>query len=579
MKPATRKLFSLEDLKKLGRTFQNLFSYATDERESESVANNPPSRDEAKQSIEEKTKELIPTPPSKEEKTKELIPTPPSKDLGKYAYSQYGVKQAFRYESDASLCLPEHTGFEDVKLIVTEDVGIHSRASIESTVELGFGLDFGTSSVKVVINNRNQRESYAVPFLKNKTGIATYLLPSAMYVTRTGNCSLTIPRFQGNFDRFSSLKLDLLNNRNSRDAQDRVVAFLALVIRQTRAWLFTRYPKFASELIEWRVCIGVPSNQQDTDLLNLWRRLLAAAWKVAGEQCKMSLSRARRALNTITNDNYDEEGTQFSSLSEIISETIAFLENHPQKNASQDYLIIDVGSGTFDMACFSLSRTDAYYKTDLAHTVCRLGTTNIHHNRLRWLKTAIESDCYFFQAEKERELLYQWIREIDEELQRTLRSPLVNETKEYLIGVSPFKDTFIEVDEALKEEISYTISGLKDKLWKEGKLPLNRIGKLQIFLCGGGADSEFYRKSISLENDFIKSRLWAKNNSFSLFQGVGALRMASEYPITQKDHSRLIVACGLSYSRDVQECAQQQEVISQPEGFSYYDRFVGKEQI
>jgi hypothetical protein len=48
--------------------------------------------------------------------------------------------------------------------------------------ELVMGLDFGTSSVKVVIGDAALDKSFLVPFL-NGTGLSSYLLPSRLYQT------------------------------------------------------------------------------------------------------------------------------------------------------------------------------------------------------------------------------------------------------------------------------------------------------------------------------------------------------------------------------------------------------------
>jgi len=104
------------------------------------------------------------------------------------------------------------------------------------------GLDFGTSSAKVVIGDHGSDQSYAVPFLKS-IGINAYLLPSRVFLNSQTSSAKPLDQFDltQSLMAFRDLKLGLLGNPFDRDRQIQVIAFLAQVIHRSRSWFFSTH--------------------------------------------------------------------------------------------------------------------------------------------------------------------------------------------------------------------------------------------------------------------------------------------------------------------------------------------------
>ena len=102
-------------------------------------------------------------------------------------------------------------------------------------IQLVIGLDFGTSFSKVVVGETRVR--YAVPFEAYSVGDNPFLLPSCLRVlNREGECTLGINGQDGVLH--DNLKMPLIEGDFSDEVRARAAAFLALVLRHTRDWLF-----------------------------------------------------------------------------------------------------------------------------------------------------------------------------------------------------------------------------------------------------------------------------------------------------------------------------------------------------
>ena len=101
-------------------------------------------------------------------------------------------------------------------------------------IQLVIGLDFGTSFSKVVVGETRLR--YAIPFDAYSVGNNPFLLPSCLRVLNGGECALGIDGQGGVLH--DNLKMPLIEGDFSDEVRARAAAFLALVLRHTREWLF-----------------------------------------------------------------------------------------------------------------------------------------------------------------------------------------------------------------------------------------------------------------------------------------------------------------------------------------------------
>ena len=155
---------------------------------------------------------------------------------------------------------------------------------------LRLGLDFGSSTVKAVIYDNVAESCYAVPFRQTQ-GVQSYLLPCCVWLGESGY-SLTSGATQ-----FQDLKLAVLAKQASVEKQLPVVGFLALAVRQVRAWFLTAHAKDYPGPILWDLAIGLPvANNADRNTCALFRKLVTAAWIAASEE-KITPERVMRALS------------------------------------------------------------------------------------------------------------------------------------------------------------------------------------------------------------------------------------------------------------------------------------------
>ncbi len=130
------------------------------------------------------------------------------------------------------------------------------------------GFDFGTSSAKVVVGDRDLKQAYAVPF-RDALGIDAFLLPARLY-ENDGSYSL-----HGGARILNDLKLSVMANPKNHTLQAHVVAYLALAIREARGWLFTTHAEsYAKTEIVWTLTLGQPADQAIKGALTqLFKRL------------------------------------------------------------------------------------------------------------------------------------------------------------------------------------------------------------------------------------------------------------------------------------------------------------------
>lgn len=125
-----------------------------------------------------------------------------------------------------------------------EELGRSSQCCHETADDehlIAMGVDFGTSSIKVVIGDPALGKAFAVPFT-TASDVARYLLPTRLHES-AGRFSLC----EGE-ETHRDLKLALIANPDDLVLRERVSAMLALVIRQARAGCSQRVrPTFSPE--------------------------------------------------------------------------------------------------------------------------------------------------------------------------------------------------------------------------------------------------------------------------------------------------------------------------------------------
>ena len=180
----------------------------------------------------------------------------------------------------------------DLDWLVTDDDQPSGGKEGGRPIQLVVGIDFGTSFSKVVVGATQVH--YAVPFKRYAMGENPLLLPSALCVLpEVNDCLLgTEPRGGVLYD---NLKMPLIERNFSDEVQARGAAFLALVLRHTRGWLFeTHGSTYRNRKIQWFINVGVPTDSYDDDaLVSTYQSIVQAAWRISVLPGPVTLSRAR----------------------------------------------------------------------------------------------------------------------------------------------------------------------------------------------------------------------------------------------------------------------------------------------
>lgn len=300
----------------------------------------------------------------------------------------------------SSRCLVKVSGNSALHLL-NLDLIVGSRDNITQFAnpevhEMALGLDFGTSCVKAVISDLAADVAYAVPFIRAK-GIEAYLLPSRVFESNAQGHSGNGVGFSLNAGEevFRDLKLNLLGNPDAVGPQIEVIAFLALVIQRTRAWLFhTHKSVYKRVKCLWQLRIGLPAaTALDSKYVPLLERVLLAAWKVAAMECPPTRDEVGRIRESVfSGENFDHE-LEVRVIPEIVAQVFGFVVSSAfDKKADNRFLMVDVGAGTVDSCLFHVKppRAGQWSFEFYTAVVQPYGVSNLHAHRVDWWLTHLK---------------------------------------------------------------------------------------------------------------------------------------------------------------------------------------------
>lgn len=399
--------------------------------------------------------------------------------------------------------------------------------------EVVIGLDFGTSCVKVVIGDSALGKAFAVPFC-NAAGIARYLLPSRL--CQTGN----VFSLEDGTQTYRDLKLSLLACPDDPTLQQRLVAFLALVIRRARGWLLVeQVATYHRTHIVWKLAVGLPAAQHhQSPLSELFERLSHAAWFVAGAPKEVTDTEIQLHLGHGSAAGATSADVEVTVVPEIAAQIYGFVaSNSFDKKAANIYLMADVGSGTVDSSLFHVKqgkggRWDFEFFTSVVEPN---GVSNLHRHRVNWWTDALA------KADAPRRLID------DLEATKLITDQQFSTPESYL-------DYFGGVDAKLRGSVSspdeefFNLRVLAQvqgktlwRTWKNNLLPQSSLANIPFFMCGGGVRMSYYQQ--------LESRLssmpgysWLKGECWVM--GVPDDLIAEG--VAEHDYDRLSVAYGLS---------------------------------
>lgn len=407
--------------------------------------------------------------------------------------------------------------------------------------ELMLGIDFGTSSVKVVIGDSVLVKAFAVPFY-DEMGIGRFLLPSRIYQSEKG-FSLLSGRAV-----YQDLKLSLLAEPHRPEYQYRVVAFLALIIKHARAWLFHEYSLvYMKTHVLWRMAVGLPAqSHHSADVKGEFHRLCLAAWLVAGQSngAEISVSTILSALNRADELKSGsiatiEEDVELAIVPEIAAQIYGYVASESfDKKAANNFLLVDVGAGTVDTSLFHVKYTKGKWDFEFyTSSVQPFGTMNFNRYRLDWWISALKRLTPVPKG------LLDAIVGIKDATDS--QNPLPNDIGQY---VSSSKLTFSSNKESPDYNFfsSNVLKQIKSntflRAWSENHLDQAALTGIPTYLCGGGMRMPYYKQ--------LEASLLSQPNCSWMKMSVRRMTTPKNLIATglpPSDYDRLSVAYGLSF--------------------------------
>jgi hypothetical protein len=423
------------------------------------------------------------------------------------------------------------------------------------TLSIRIGIDFGTAFTKVAIRA-------GLDLLCVKWSAVTsfdseqrcYFLPGV--VARTSGGEYTWKKRKDD-KLLGNLKLPIIDTNTHSDCPVDTLAFLALVIRFSRAFLYQSEiaPKLIQRRAAWEVNIGCPTKpHENQETVNYFRQAVRVAWQLAAIDSLSEKNINDVWLSTIkeepSTDNLSEksrhttEGSLAPTPSDIrvgleakpgvVPEFVAQIAGYLKSPHVGEGLhaLVDIGAATLDVATFNVVKPpgeQSVVKIPIFYSsVSQQGTHYLNSNRHTQLHLDMSwDDASPVKCESEfAELFNCSIKDIEHH-----DSNFMEQVVQSLFTVINNTRTNIHGDQ-------------HSSAWTEG---------LRIFITGGGADYKLYDDAIKELEKKLSDRI-ANNRfvgkSFKLLRfSFNNLSTSQNIPIY-----RLSVATGLT--EDAEHIAQ-----------------------
>lgn len=434
--------------------------------------------------------------------------------------------------------------------------------------DLVIGFDLGTSSTKIVIQDRQLRKAYAVPFDEINTTGNKYLLPTRLYCDKRGHFFLN-----SRSTKVTHIKENFMENPQG-ESQDLVVAYIAFVLMEICHWFWREKQRdYADSKIEWALNIGIPARSwDDTKLSKAMREAGLAAWNlsltpkksISIRDIENSMGEAREQIKK---DGCNEKkGQLHSDLVKPVPELVAAVEGFAKSRSRRDgmYLIVDVGATTLDISTFILYKNQEEEDTYsiLSSDVQLLGAYNLHSHR-------IDSAIRIYQNKIRKQVeSYDGISALPD---LSLYQPKIGNKDD---------EKLLYDDECYLNECSKVLR----KVVRETKKCRNPLSDawtsgVPSFLCGGGSHVELYKKLIP-----HSSKKLSKAGIRSLFmRDLPKPKNLENDDILPQEYHRLAVSYGLSFSTDsmgrIIPERDIEDLIYEPSKSKVVNRYIGKEMV
>jgi len=440
--------------------------------------------------------------------------------------------------------------------------------------DMVIGVDFGTSCTKMVIRSpfRIGGRAYAVHFGSVSHPSSPYLLPSALWVDKRGQVSLS--EMQNGF-YLRDIKYHLMRaepvvaisgpvHKASYDAESIAVAFLAKALRYARKWFMeTQQALYSDFRLRWAVNLGLPSaDYADTVLCERYRRIASAAWYLSLSDGSITLELANKALAEFMDWNpTDAVDAEVKAIPEVAAEVVGYARS-PLRDEGL-HMLVDIGASTLDVCSFILHEKDGddCYEL-LTADVQELGAMVLYRTRL---------ECVREYTEQYLNKLWRYCDPV---------SPIPDKVTEYRPPHSSLKKEYVKSDDEYRRRCFRAVWNtlVEVRTRRYPRAPRWR-DEFPVFIAGGASEMPSYRQMIDSVSERLKE----------LYQGCQGLCTLSlrkpeslQADVNDNDYHRLAVAWGLSFpDTDIGSVTRPAEISDVPprDRTDWQDRFVRKEDV
>ncbi len=423
------------------------------------------------------------------------------------------------------------------------------------------GVDFGTAFTKVVVGDGIGVRHWAVP--RDQEQPRSYLFQGTLS-TYPGNVALG----EGDNHSIDDIKLRIINDEMSSETAAAAVAYLALILKRTRAFLVDEKiwsPRRSNPV--WYINVGLPTDSySDTTLGDLYTKITTAAWIASFSEKPITLELTQELLksapsswSTLVPEAKDQELLRDPELLadsiKVFPEFVAQLAGYVRSDQREEglHVLLDIGSGTVDCSAFNIGNREGEQTYEvLSKSVRPLGVRFLQKARMDYPGAA------------------RWLPKLTED------QP---DDREYAkrLGIAVADLQMFDTD--FFDKFFKQIGAAMNETKRGGKVATGPDLGVPIFLCGGGSRYQGYNDVLMR---FIK--IGEEAGAWRLYKKRIDLPSNLRAPdLSTSDYDRLSVAYGLSffpYNLGEIVKAQEQDSPAPPTvDESWRDRYIDKDQI
>lgn len=433
-----------------------------------------------------------------------------------------------------AICLPEHqihdppktelTGLDDFRFpedwVVNGSQLQPAGGAGGRNLSVRIGVDFGTAYTKVVV--RFADAVFAIDFsgITSRT-VGTFLLPGE--ISMDSSQSAWIGRHPEAKEAICGLKIPFLTtDETSLEGKINAALFLAWILRYTRAWIFRHQAQLLSgRTLSWELNVGIPSSSWiDEGLKRRFEAVVETAWQLSRENEPPSRNQARELLLSKRQSIVSLGLDDLRLVPEFVAQMAGYVLSPQRPEKGEElHLLVDVGAGTVDIACFG-----AYPPGE-----------DMPHDFHTWASAVAPLGTHFLMRARCEGLAVERLQWDD--------FAGVPDFSEFADRFECEKRKAEEIDEAFTKKVSAAIGKVLLQT-KRQKNPMAREWEwgIRTFLVGGGSQCDVYRSAVLKALERFRTPL--KEMQFELME------LQNRAQINHELIHRLSVAYGLTFDAD-----------------------------